>query len=142
MRRGYTLLELMATLVLVAIVGPAVVGAGHGLRDRAAVVGAREAVAGLLAQARMEARSWGGARVHLRAEPWEAWVEAGGVVRRRVALQAEWGVEVALSRSRTETVIRYDALGLGRVASETLRFRRGDAGTALVVSGYGRVRRW
>ena len=37
--------------------------------------------------------------------------------------------------------LAYDALAVGRVASGTLTFRRGDAESSVVVSGYGRVRR-
>jgi hypothetical protein len=79
--------------------------------------------------------------VHVRAGPWQAWGEAGDSAFGWVALQEELSVTVELSRGRSATELRYDALGLGQVASETLRFRRGDAASALVVSGYGRVRR-
>jgi len=40
-----------------------------------------------------------------------------------------------------EIVITYDALGIGRMASATLRFQRGRAVSTLVVSSLGRATR-
>jgi prepilin-type N-terminal cleavage/methylation domain-containing protein len=142
MRRGYTLLELSAVLALMAAAVSILLSAGGGARDRWAVEAAREQVAGLIAEARTAAVAWGGAVVRLSASDAEAWYEAGGVEQRRVALARDVAVELVLSRGGVEVVLRYDALGLGQVASQTLRFRRGAAEAVLVVSGYGRVRRW
>jgi hypothetical protein len=141
MRRGHTLFELCAVLLLVALAVSALLPAGRALRDRMAVVAAREAVAGLVAEARMAALAHGGATVHLQAGPWRAWAQVEDSVLRLVPLESGLAVNVELSRGRTATDIQYDALGLGQVASETVRFRRGDAVRALVISGYGRVRR-
>jgi type II secretory pathway pseudopilin PulG len=141
MRRGHTLFELCAALLLVALAASAVLPAGRALLDRVAVVAAREAVAGLVAEARVAALSYGGASVHLTAGPWRAWAQVGDSAFGLVQLEEELAVTVELSRGRAATELRYDALGLGQVASETLRFRRGVAASSLVVSGYGRVRR-
>ena len=142
MRRGYTLLELSAVLALMAVAVAILLSAPEGTRDRWAVESAREQVAGLLAEARTAAVAWGGATVHLSATEAAAWYEAGGVERRRVELAEDVDLELLLPRARTDAELRYDALGLGQVASQTLRFRRGAAEATLVVSGYGRVRRW
>jgi len=142
MRRGHTLVELSVVLALLALGLSVVLPAARGLRDRSAVLSAREEVAGLIAEARTAALAWGGATVHVRAGDATIWYEAGGRVPRRVSLRPEPGVEVLLPRGRSASDLRYDALGIGRVASETLRFRRGDAESTLVISGYGRVRRW
>lgn len=141
MRRGHTLFELCAALLLASIAMSALVPAGRALRDRMAVVAAREAVAGLVAEARMEAVTRGGARVRLEAGPWRSWIEIGDSARAAIALERGLGVVVSLARGRSGTTLEYDALGLGSVASETLRFRRGEQESVLVVSGYGRVRR-
>jgi len=141
MRRGHTLFELCAALLLASIALAAVVPAGRALRDRMAVVAAREAVAGLVAEARMAAVTHGGAHVRLEAGPWRCWVEIGDSVSATAALERDLGVVVSLSRERRETTLEYDGLGLGSLASETLRFRRGDQESVLVVSGYGRLRR-
>lgn len=142
MSRGHTLLELSAVLALLAIAGSAFVSVGRGVRDRMAVTAAREEVAGLFAEARTAAMAWGGATVRVRTEEGVVWYEAGGRVHRRLDLAREAGVTLVLARGRTGADLAYDALGLGRVASETLRFRRREAESGLVVSGYGRVRRW
>jgi len=39
-------------------------------------------------------------------------------------------------------VLRFDALGVGRMTSRTFRVRRGSAEAGLTVATYGRVRRW
>lgn len=141
MRRGHTLFELCAVLLLLAIAASAVLPLGRALADRMAVVAAREAVAGLVAEARMTALTHGGATVRLEAAPWRGWLQVGDSVARSVSLEDDLGVVVALMRSRSSVALEYDALGLGRVASETLRFRRGEQERTLVISGYGRVRR-
>lgn len=141
MRRGHTLFELCAALLLAALVVSATLPLVRDARDRMAVVAAREAVAGLAAEARAAALAHGGAEVRVAAGPWRGWVQVGDSVASTVALEEELGVTVGLSRDRRATSLAYDALGLGRVASETLRFRRGGQVAALVVSGYGRVRR-
>lgn len=141
MSRGHTLFELTAVLGLVAVTASALAPAARRYRDRSAVVAAREAVAGLVAGARVRAMSTGGAAVHFASDPWRAWTAVGDSVVARVALEAELGVVVELSGGRSATELPYDALGLGRVASESVVFRKGAAETALVISGYGRVRR-
>lgn len=142
MRHGYTLLELSAVLALMAAATSILLGAGEGMRDRWAVEGAREEVAGLIAEARTAAVTWGGATVHLSASDAEVWYEAGGTEWRRLALGEEVALELVLPRGRAASLLHFDALGLGQVASRTLRFRRGEEETTLVVSSYGRVRRW
>jgi len=141
MRRGHTLFELCAALLLASLAASISVPPARALLDRMAVASAREAVAGLIAEARLAAAEHGGASVHVRAGPWQAWGEIGDSTFGRVALEKEFSVTVELPRSRSATELRYDVLGLGQVASETLRFRRGGAAATLVVSGYGRVRR-
>lgn len=140
-RRGHTLLELSAALLLASLAISALLRAGGGLSDTLAVVSAREALAGLVAEARVAALQHGGAQVRVEGPPWRAWSQVGDSVVREVGLERAWGVEVVLPRGRTGATLRYDALGLGQVASETLRLRRGDAERLLVVSGYGRLRR-
>ncbi len=141
MRRGYTLFEICAGLLLATLAASAFLPAGRALLDRMAVVAAREAVAGLVADARVAALTHGGASVHLASGPWRAWAQVGDSAFGTVGLEEGLAVTVELSRARAATELRYDALGLGQVASETLRFRRGAAASSLVVSGYGRVRR-
>jgi hypothetical protein len=141
MRRGHTLFELCAALLIAALAASVFLPPARALLDRMGVVAAREAVAGLVAEARLAAVAHGGASVHVQAGPWRAWAQVGDSAFGRVGLEEDLAVTVELSRGRAATELRFDALGLGQVASETIRFRRGVAASALVVSGYGRVRR-
>ena len=143
--RGHTIIELSVMLSLAAITAASLAPAARGYRDRAAVLAAREAVVGLLGEARAAAMEHGGGIVRLEAAPWRAWslarVTAGDSVLREVPLEADLGVGVELPGGRTTSEIAYGPLGVGRFANETLRFRRGAATSGLVVSSYGRVRR-
>lgn len=141
MRRGTTLVELALALALAAIALAVVAPVARSALDRMAVVAAREAVAGLFSQARAAARVHGAAVVRVQPGPWRARAEAGGRTLRTVWLAEEMGVSVSIGRGRDSTLLRFDALGLGRVASETLTFRRGAARAGLTLSSYGRVRR-
>jgi type II secretory pathway pseudopilin PulG len=142
MNRGHTLVELTAVLLLMALASSALLPLVRRTQDRSSVIAAREAVAGLVAEARVASVMYGGASVHFASEPWRAWYEAGGEIRRRVPLGEDLGVTLVLTRSRSASEIRFDALGLGQMASESLRFVRRGADAGLVLSSYGRVRRW
>ena len=139
--RGHTLIELVFVLLLVGVATATAAPAARRQRDRSLVVGAREAVVGLLAEARFAAVESGSASVTLSVSPARAEASAAGMPLRQVALGADFGVTVALSGGATEAELTYDGLGLGRMASQTVTFRRGGETTELVVSAYGRVRR-
>lgn len=141
MRTGHTLVEICVVLILASLALSVAAPAGRHVRDGFAVIAAREALAGLIAEARGAAPAHGGGSVHIRSGPWRAWAQGGAVPLRAVALWGDLGVSVSLSRGRTSLDLRFDALGLGQVASETIVLERGDIRRSLVVSGYGRVRR-
>jgi type II secretory pathway pseudopilin PulG len=139
--RGYSLIELVLVMLLLTVTVASFAPAARRQRDRAGVVGAREALVALIAEARSTAMERGMASVHVAAAPPVAEGRSAGVTLRRIALGAEFGVTLSLSGAATEVDLAYDGLGLGRLASQTITFRRGSAAAALVVSGYGRVRR-
>lgn len=139
--RGHTLLELLFVLLLTGLGAVSFAPVARRQRDRALVTGAREAVVGLLAEARLTAMESGGANVRITTVPARAEAFAGALALRAAALDADFGVAVSLSGSAPEVELAYDALGLGRIASQTITFRRGSETAELVVSGYGRVRR-
>ena len=139
--RGYALIELVVVLALAALATTSLAPAARRYRDRAAAIAAREVTVGLLSEARLAAIASGSARVTIAAAPWRVWSEVGDSLMTVVGLEMDFGVAVELSRGRLRTEIAYNALGLGRVASETLVFRRGDSATTLVVSSLGRARR-
>lgn len=144
-RRGYSLLELIIVLALLTIaIGLAYPGA-RAAADGWAVRAARDATASVLASTRAAAVAHRGAEVLV--------VQATGDVltrnRRsdrplpRLSVMRDWGVTLSSSGAGGDTVsIRYDALGIGRVASRTLRFERGASSAGITVSAYGRIRQW
>ena len=139
--RGHTLVELLFVLVLTGTTVASLAPTARRQRDRSLVLGAREAVVGLLAEARLAAMETGSAGVRITTSPAAAEVFVGTAPLRRAALHADYGVAVSLSGSAASVDVAFDALGLGRLASQTITFRRGAESAELVVSGYGRVRR-
>ena len=136
---GFSILELATVLLLMGLsVGSLLPAARHQL-DRMAVLGAREEVAGLFHRARFEAVAQGGSALHLDSRVVSVTLSAGGVVLDQSGLADEYGISLTLSSGRLQADLTFDPLGLGRVASQTLRFRRGRAETALVVSSFGRI---
>lgn len=140
-RRGYTLLEITAVLVLLALATSAALPRLADLMDAFAVRSARERVAGLLALTRARAPALAGARVVVVEAPPEIRVEARDTVLRRLGVDELGGVEVRVAGARAAITFSYDGLGVGRLASGTLSFRRGDRESRLVISSYGRIDR-
>jgi type II secretory pathway pseudopilin PulG len=139
--RGHTLVELTFVLLLMGVAAASVAPTARQLQERAAVAAAREAVVGLLAEARLAAIETGGATVWIDSGSGLAQAIARGTTLRRVALTTDFGVTVKLSGAQPRVELRYDALGLGRMSSITIVLRRGGAAAELIVSSYGRVRR-
>lgn len=137
--RGYTLVEAVTVLTLLGVGASTVAPTARRLADRAAVVSAREEVVATLLRARTTALASGGARVIVVTVPPAVVVEAGSLPPHRYAPPE--GVRLRVGAGRDSTVIRFDALGLGRFANETIELERGDARAAVVVSSYGRIRR-
>jgi prepilin-type N-terminal cleavage/methylation domain-containing protein len=138
--RGLTLVELVVVLLLIGVTTASIAPAARRQRDRALVAGAREAVVGLVAEARTAAMATGAASLRIVADPARAEVVSQARILRAAAIGDDFGVTLAIGGS-SQVELTYDALGLGRVASQTIAFTRGGETTELVVSGYGRVRR-
>lgn len=138
---GHTLVELLFVLTLLGATISSLAPTARKYRERAAVVAAREALVGVLAEARLAAMESGEAAVLISGAPWSAEATVGDSTIRAVAFGGDYGVRLALNGGRNEVSIRFDALGLGRIASQTIDFVRGDASAGVVVSSYGRVRR-
>lgn len=138
MRSGMTLVELAFVLLLCAAGLGTGLAAARRIGDRAAVAGARELAAGMVVRARAEALASGGAVLRLRVTPPTLVIETADSV---VALQRldDLGIQMTLGGGATEVRIAFDALGLGRVASRTLVFRRGESEARLVIAAYGRA---
>jgi prepilin-type N-terminal cleavage/methylation domain-containing protein len=138
-RRGFTLLELATALTLLAVVMSHFLPAARRQLDRLAVVGAREELVGCFHRARQVAVQEGGSTLRIVADPPGAQLFAGGRLLESFPLSDPYRVTVTLSRERKEAELSFDALGLGRVASQTILVERGEARAALVVSSLGRV---
>lgn len=142
-RQAHTLIELVVALgVLAILLG---IGAPPALRwrDAASVRSARDEIAAGLARARIAAVAHGGASLWLDAAAARFWVAAldGTTVISAVDLADRYGVRLETG-STAPVEVRFDALGIGRLANRTLRVRRRSAIAGLTISAYGRYRRW
>jgi type II secretory pathway pseudopilin PulG len=142
MDRGHSLPELAVALLLAALLLPAGVAGLRAAADRVAVASVREEVAALLVQTRAEARMRGGASLLIGADPLTLHLIAGSDTLHAADPQHRTGV-YRLPPPGSEALrplrIEYDALGVGRVASATVRLGRGRARGVLTISALGRV---
>ncbi|HEX6640662.1 MAG TPA: prepilin-type N-terminal cleavage/methylation domain-containing protein [Thermoanaerobaculia bacterium] len=143
-RRGYTLIEILVVLALLALAIGIEYPGTRAASDAWAVRAARDAVAASLAGARAAALTQRGAEVLLVPDVGTVLIRAGEALPvPRLELTRDWGVALRSPGFGGDTIsIRYDALGVGRIANRTLRFERGRAVAGLTVSAYGRVRSW
>lgn len=144
-RTGYSLLELVVVLALLSLVLGLAWPAARSAADAWAVRAARDATAALLAAVRAEAIARGGAELLVIPSMGAVLTRTAAAPEPRPGLRfdEDWGVRVVAPDFDGDTVsIRYDALGIGRVASRTLRFERGAAVAGITVAAYGRIRRW
>lgn len=141
MRFGHTLVELIF-VITIATAGFTVVAPSYRrAHSRLVVRSARESLVGLITRAQALAVIHGGATVTLSVNPAMAWLEAGGEVGDTLSLTA-LGVEMDLSAGRPQAGLRFNSLGIGELAGQTIGLSRGSARAGLIVSAYGRVRRW
>lgn len=137
---GYTLLEMTATLALLATASTAVVPAAGRFRDRMEVLAAREEIVAALHRTRTEAVRAGAASLQLTAEG-EIRISVGDSTALRSTVPRDGGVRLTLGRGRDQAEIPFNGLGLGVFANQTIELAAGSARTRLIISSYGRVRR-
>lgn len=140
-RTGFTVLEVIIVLALIGVGSALSFPMGRRALDAWAVRTVRDAGISAIHRARVEARRRGGVTLEFRADSGRAELRAGDSLLWRWTDPADAGVELVLARDRQVDVLEFDARGLGRVTSRTLRFTRGEASRALVVSSRGRVTR-
>jgi Tfp pilus assembly protein FimT len=136
---GFTLLELSTLLCLLAIVLAGAFPALSSWADRIAVASAREELMGFFHQARGEAVARGGVDLFFTSNPATVTLRHEEGVLDSCDLKKRYRITLALSRDRAEAALTFDAMGLGRVASQTLSISRGQVEARLVVSSLGRV---
>lgn len=144
-RPGTTLLELALVLSILGVL----LGLGYPLfrkgLDGLAVRGARDTLGSGVARARVAALSRGGASLMVDLGAARFWVESatGDTIGTPTDLAARYGVRVSTTGAGTDRVaLRFDGLGIGRVANRTFQLRRGSAEANLTLSAYGRPRAW
>lgn len=141
MRFGYTLLELVFVLTIVTAGFTVVAPSYRRAHARLIVRSARESLVGLIMRAQALAVIHDGATVTLSVRLGSAWLEAGGEVGDTLSLTA-LGVAMALSGGRPQARLRFNSLGIGELAGQTVGLSSGSARAGLIVSAFGRVRRW
>ena len=140
--RGFTLIEILVCIALLAMLLAVAAPPAFRWRDAAAVSAARDELAAGLGWTRMAAAAHGGAALVLDPLSGRYSVRIGtGVEPPPVDLAGRYGVAIDPGTS-APVAFRYDALGIGRITSRTVRFRRGAAEAGLTISAYGRYRRW
>lgn len=141
--RGFTLVELLVVMALLSILlGMSVPHVGRW-RDAVAAGGARDELLARLAWTRIAAASNGGAALVVDLERGEYRVELeDGTIARAGTPGARHGVVIESPGAQDSVVLRYDGLGIGRMTGRTILVRRGRAVAGLVVSPWGRARRW
>jgi prepilin-type N-terminal cleavage/methylation domain-containing protein len=140
-RTGFTLLEVALVLLILATLLLGVVPSYHRALDAAAVRGARSELVSAFAVTRATAIRSGGAAIIIDTAAGDVWLETAGGMRLSGSfpLAARYGVTVESDRA-SPLVLRYDALGIGRLTNAAIRVQRGSARASLTVSAYGRVR--
>jgi len=142
---GTTLLELILVLsILGVLLGCSYPVFRRGL-DGLAVRSARDALGAGVARARATALTRGGAVLIVDLDAARFWVEtaAGDTVGVPVDLAARYGVRITTTgTSAKQVTLRFDGIGIGRVANRTFQIRRGDSLAHLTLSAYGRPRPW
>lgn len=139
--RGHTLVELLLVLTLMGATTASLAPSARRYLDRASVVGAREALVGVIAETRLAAIEAGGATVHITSHPAAVRAATGAHTLRAIDLSGEYGVTLELAGGRADVELAFGPLGLGTMAGQTIGLRRAESRAELVVSAYGRVRR-
>jgi Tfp pilus assembly protein FimT len=135
-----SLTELLLALCIMGILFMLAAPAARNGLDIVNVRAARETAFALTTRTRSVALARGGADIVFDSASRNARVIGSDGVIVETASFAEYAVEIP--GASPPAVLRYDARGIGRMASRTIRFVRGDAEAGLTVSSYGRVRRW
>ncbi len=141
-RPGFTLFELLIALTLIAVFASVAAPTIRSTTDILAARAARELAFGVFSRARAIALQHGGATIELNATSDRITLRRASGAVEYEAYFAGQGVDLSLDGSADSVVLRYDAYGLGRMMSRTLRFQARSAQAGLTVSSFGRVRRW
>jgi len=142
-RSGYTLLELLCGLTLLAVLLGMVSLPAAYAGDVLAARAARSAIMAAAAATRAVAVQHGGADLYLDAADGALAVTSrdGLVADTLGRLVRDYHVSIELGEAGHAT-LRFDALGIGRLANRTVRINRGRVSAGVTFSAYGRARPW
>lgn len=141
-RSGFTLLELTAALVLGGVLLTLATPAFRYAGDVIAVRAARDQLLQALTVARSLAPLHGGAELEVRSSDGRVQVVAAGRIQLVHRLHDDFRVTLGTSNGAALVTLRFDALGIGRMASQSIVLERGDARAGVSLSTYGRPRPW
>lgn len=144
-RSGTTLLELLCVLAIMGVLlGMAALPIGYA-GDVLGARAARDAILAAAAATRALAIQHGGADLSLDAATGSVSVATrdGAVTDTLVSLARAYRVSIDFADPRVEAAtLRFDALGIGRLANRTVRVSRGRVVAGVTFSAYGRARPW
>jgi len=140
-RTGFTITELLLVMTVLGILLTMVLPTAGRAFDVLAVRAARSALAAAAERARITALAQGGATLSIDAKAGVVRVISarGYDVGQPLRLTDDYGVSLAVP-GRDQVGIRYDALGLGRIANTTVAVSRRSIEGRVVFSMYGRAR--
>jgi type II secretory pathway pseudopilin PulG len=139
-RPAHTLVELALVLVILGIIAGLGAPAFMRGRDALAVNAARSELAAAVAITRVTAIRTGGAQLVLDTGTGHVRIDTAD--GRRFAdypLGVRYGISLSCERA-APVILRFDALGIGRMTNATVRVHRARAEASLTLSAYGRVR--
>lgn len=142
---GHTLIELLLVLLVLGILVATGMPRFGRWRDAIAASSARDELAARLAWTRVAAASGDGAMLVLHLPDGRYRIELGDGRTAHTAVLGERFdvvVQVAGVSEPDSVVLRYDALGIGRMTGRSILLQRGAAVAGLTISPHGRYRRW
>jgi prepilin-type N-terminal cleavage/methylation domain-containing protein len=137
---GFSLVELALALTLIATIFAIALPAFGHARAVLSVRAARAELMSAIATTRAQAILVGGAHIIISPAGTMHTERADGVpIGDATDLAARYGVTIETARS-APVVLRYDALGIGRLTNTTITVRRATVSADVIVSAYGRAR--
>ena len=140
---GTSLTELALALTILGVVCTLAAPAGSRSLDALRTRTAREQAYGFAMRTRALAIERGGADLIFDLPDASiTMLDGAGTVIESAYLGGDHVTITTDPSSVSRLQLRYDARGIGRMASRTITFRKGSAQAGLTFSSYGRVRRW
>lgn len=147
-RRGFTLIELMVVIVLMAALVALALPRSRTLFIRSSVRGARTTVFNAFQQAKVTAVSQartatvnfsGGGQMFIGAAPRRDPCPGGGCTMDTIGLVRQLATQYGVTVTPTQNTYAYDSRGLGENTNVTVELRRDPERDTVWIRGFGRV---